>query len=725
MRILFSLLDADTGGGQRVAADVAAELAQRGHELGVVVTADGRALDAFRSLDAATHFVDLTNLRRPLAVQQAAALLADYDVLYSHTSVPGEILGAAAAARARRPHVIHRHIYPHLSSQRLVRAAQATFYRRALRSARLVICVAQHVADDVRALGAPAARVRVVPNGVRIPDAAPPRTGEPVRIGLLGRIDPQKGIDVLLDAAPLVRAGRELELVVAGPVGPFADYAADMRRLAASRGVELREGSTNPDEFLSSVDIVAMPSRYEGAPLVLLEAMALGRAVVASAIPGVIEVLDGTDAGVLVPPGDPPALAAALGSLADDPHRRTQVGGNARELVQREYAIERVAPRIADLIDGAETPSPARVAIVTEIPAPFRIPLFNTLAQGEGVELRVVFLSDHDPRRHYAVYEDEMSFDRETLPGTSVTRGGRWLVLNRGVRRSLEAFQPDVVIAGGWNQPAFWQAARYARRRETPLLVWVESTRADARLDHGAAARVRDAFVRRAAGFVVPGSASREYVRSLGVADAAIFVAPNAVDLEIFSVAVEGAHRDREATRLELGLAGVVVLYVGRFAREKGLDTLIAAARGASWNAVLLGEGPQREELEQTAPGNVIVGSYTPREALVPWFAAADIFVLPSLSEPWGMVLNEAVAAGLPIVATDHVGAAPDLVDGNGAIVPAGDVAALRAALDRLAEDHELRARARERSLELSKRFSPTAWARGIEHAVVSVRARG
>src|SRR4051812_18141634 len=99
-----------------------------------------------------------------------------------------------------------------------------------------------------------------------------------------------------------------------------------------------------------------------------------------------------------------------------------------------------------------------RIALLTEIPAPFRIPLFNALAARSHVELEVMFLSDHDPRRTYRVYRDEFRFEQTVLPRVDLQARGRWVALSRGVTRTLQRFRPDVLIVGGWNQPAFWQA---------------------------------------------------------------------------------------------------------------------------------------------------------------------------------------------------------------------------------------------------------------------------
>ncbi len=357
-----------------------------------------------------------------------------------------------------------------------------------------------------------------------------------------------------------------------------------------------------------------------------------------------------------------------------------------------------------------------RILIVTEIPAPFRIPLFNALAAEPDVELCVAFLAEHDPRRSYGVYRDEFAFRDVVLAGRSVQRGARWVMLSRGLRPLMRSFRPDAVIVGGWNQPAFWEALVAAK---SPLL-WVESNASDSRARGGVANAIRRLALSRASVFLVPGRASRAYLRGFGVADERIFDAPNAIDFRVFAERVEAARAERDVLRAQLGLDGCVFFYAGRFEHEKGLDVLLEAMDGVSGQLVLIGSGPLAPALRDRAR---IVGQLT-RDELVPWYAAVDVLVLPSRSEPWGMTLNEGAAAGLPLVATDAVGAAHDLIEpgANGFRVPAEDAVALREALRTLATDGELRRRAGARSRELAERFRPEAWAAGV---VSAARAAG
>jgi glycosyltransferase involved in cell wall biosynthesis len=350
-----------------------------------------------------------------------------------------------------------------------------------------------------------------------------------------------------------------------------------------------------------------------------------------------------------------------------------------------------------------------RVVLLTEIPAPYRIPLFNALA--ERVDLRVLFLAERNPDRPYRLHEEEIRFAWETLPGRDLTVRGRWVVLNRGVVRRLRG--ADVVLLGGWNQPAFWAALGWARAARRPAVAWVESTLRDSRPE--ATGRAKRLLARSCSAFVVPGAAAEEYVRAIAPT-ARIAVAPNAVDGALFASRVA----DRGRLRDELGIEGCCFLYVGRLAPEKGVDVLLRAFEGVEGELVIAGSGPEEERLRALAPPRTRFLGHVGRDELPRWYAAADALVLPSRSEPWGMPLNEGAAAGLPLVATDAVGAAWDLIDDgvNGFRVPAEDAEALHAALRRLAEDEPFRRIAAACSRQLAARFTPEAWAEAVAKLV-------
>jgi glycosyltransferase involved in cell wall biosynthesis len=347
-----------------------------------------------------------------------------------------------------------------------------------------------------------------------------------------------------------------------------------------------------------------------------------------------------------------------------------------------------------------------RVVLLTEIPAPYRIPLFNALA--ERVDLRVLFLRERHPSRLYDLHRDELRFDWSIVSGIAMTVRGRWLVLNTHVAARTRG--ADAVVLGGWNQPAYWQALLLARRRHVPAIIWSESTERDRR--SGRHERLKRLLLQRVDAFVAPGATALEYLLSLGVSADRITVAPNAVDPAIFGTQ---AHTE----------AGAVcrIVTVSRLAPEKGLDVLLKAIDGLAVELLIAGAGPEEARLRDVAGPNVTFLGNVERDVLPRLYAGADIAVVPSRSDPWGMSLNEAALAGLPLVSTTAAGAAHELIEEgvNGFRVPPEDPTALRAAISRLVADTEFRRAAGKRSREIATRFTPEAWADAVEAAVERV----
>jgi glycosyltransferase involved in cell wall biosynthesis len=210
------------------------------------------------------------------------------------------------------------------------------------------------------------------------------------------------------------------------------------------------------------------------------------------------------------------------------------------------------------------------------------------------------------------------------------------------------------------------------------------------------------------------------YVRARGARQ--VFVAPQAVDNDFWS-APAGRPRPAEYT----------VLFSGRLEREKGVAVLLEAWRLAGLDEhaalVLVGRGPERARAAATRTTHV--PGPQPPEEVRNFYGAADVVVLPSIPtrtfrEPWGLVANEAMNQGLPVIATDAVGAAAGgLVrhERNGLVVPAGDPDALGRAIVRLRDEPELRAALGTAGREDVRAYTPAAWAEGIGAALAAAAA--
>jgi glycosyltransferase involved in cell wall biosynthesis len=370
------------------------------------------------------------------------------------------------------------------------------------------------------------------------------------------------------------------------------------------------------------------------------------------------------------------------------------------------------------------------LTLITEIIAPYRIPILNALARRDDIDLHVLFLAETDPtQRQWQVYKGEIRFSYEILSGVRRRMRGQMLLLNWGVERALERSSPDAIVCGGYNYIASWIALRWSERKGLPFYLWVESTTRDLRTGQKWIEAMKRSFLSRCAGFIVPGEASRQYLTGYGMPAERIYFAPNAIDNDLFSNGADEARRNASSLRSELGVPSSYFLFVGRLVKEKGIFELLDAYSALSakvrqeFGLVFVGDGPCRFELErmaQSAGDNIKVVGFAHREKLADYYGLADIFVFPTHTDPWGLVVNEAMACGLPVICSDAAGCSADLVeDGwNGRIVPASNSTLLAGAMGEFASDLEVRDRMGHNSRQRISQFAPEVWATGIASAL-------
>src|SRR5271165_773674 len=373
-----------------------------------------------------------------------------------------------------------------------------------------------------------------------------------------------------------------------------------------------------------------------------------------------------------------------------------------------------------------------RLTVLTEIIAPYRIPVFNALAKREGIDLHVIFLSETDAGlRQWRVYKDEIRFSYEVLPSRRIRAGKRNWLLNWGLRSALNRYSPEAVICGGYNYGASWGALRWARRHHAAFVLWSESNRLDQRNEYVWVESLKRYFVSRCDGFVVPGKSSVEYLRLLGAPEERIVTAPNAVDNACFKREAESARRQDALVRAQLDLPQRYILFVGRMVPEKGvLDLLEAYAKlegevRSEVGLVFAGDGALRAEImeraKQVRPGTIRCPGFAQRDDLAKFYALAEALVLPTHSDPWGLVVNEAMACGLPVIVSEVAGCARDLVDDgwNGYVTPRGDPEKLQAVLLLLLGQPEVRQEMGMHSYEKIQHYSPEACAEGLAAAAL------
>jgi glycosyltransferase involved in cell wall biosynthesis len=297
----------------------------------------------------------------------------------------------AAALRRDRPAIFHAHLtWPLACKYGLVAAlmvgvpgvvataqlfvdlpyGRSTRLQQRLLVSRLgcYIAVSQHVAHRLRTtFGIPERRLRVVHNAVPVaPFERPADAG--LRAQLAGpskrpiiltcaRLDPQKGLTTLLEAARLIPAA---VFVIAGEGQMQGALRDQTRRLGLGDRIVFLGYREDVPSLLASCDVFVLPSLYEGLPLAVLEALAAGRPVVTTAIGGTDEVICDGLTGLLVPPNDPTALAAAIGRVLDEPLLATRLAVAGKARVAAQFSTERMVHRITETYDDLLDRSQAR-----------------------------------------------------------------------------------------------------------------------------------------------------------------------------------------------------------------------------------------------------------------------------------------------------------------------------------------------------------------------------
>ena len=304
--------------------------------------------------------------------------------------------------------------------------------------------------------------------------------------------------------------------------------------------------------------------------------------------------------------------------------------------------------------------------------------------------------------------------------------------LRRAFWSALEQANPDVVAVNGWNDFGSLAAANCCVRRGIPMVVMSESARQDEPRTWW-----KEMIKRRVVGVysaaLVGGQRHVEYLVELGMPRDSIFTGYDVVDNAYFRRRAEEVRSQKSDVRKQYGLSENYFLASARFIEKKNLPTLIrayAAYRQKSeasgnppWDVVLLGDGPLREALNSQLStlnlhAHVHLPGFKPYDELPVYYALAKAFVHASTTEQWGLVVNEAVASGLPVIVSERCGCVPELVRGNGFTFDPIDERELPSRLLQIASlsDDERRSLG-DASYRIAENFAPEHFGEGLEQA--------
>lgn len=370
----------------------------------------------------------------------------------------------------------------------------------------------------------------------------------------------------------------------------------------------------------------------------------------------------------------------------------------------------------------------ARVVYWNNIPAPYMVERFNALAARGNLDFEAWFSARTKQGRQWEVDERTWAFRHRYLP--SVDRGTYPFAVPTPLLRREVA--PDVLVSL-YAAPTFLLGWALARTRGARTAFWVERTFDSWVTRRRWKERLKSTIFPRVDAILTTGDDGRDFALRYGAQRERVHVVPHVVDVNGYARGSALEAGERRDIRDAYELRGVTFAYVGRFLPGKGLDYLLEAfsrlRRDSAMPVTLLlvgagdGEEALRARCVDSDMSNVVFAGYHDSDFLPALYAAADVFVFPTLGDSFGLVVSEAMACGLPVIATTASGEiAGRVTEGvNGFLVPPADSGALLERMSLLACDPELRRRMGEASRERVAGQTPDLWAAAFEQAIATI----
>ena len=358
-----------------------------------------------------------------------------------------------------------------------------------------------------------------------------------------------------------------------------------------------------------------------------------------------------------------------------------------------------------------------KVAIVAPTCFYYQVPLFRALAAHPRLDLSVYFCSDegllgHDVLKAYGAeggwgvesellngYESKLLRNYSPIPSYLNSLVG---LLNLGIWGEIRRERPDVVVVMSWMNPTWWLAVLACIRYRIPFLYMTDANVTAEQGKNPLISRVKKLILGKllfpiTTGFLCAGTANRQLYRYYGVPDSKLVPFAYSWGYDTLVRMSDGLRAERSKLRAEMGFTddSFVILFVGRLSGEKRPFDLLEAYNLLDLpNKALLivGDGSLREPLEDYVTSLNLKGvhltGFQNRDEILKSYAMADVLVLPSIRETWGIVVSEALCFSLPTIVSDQVGAGMDLVSHgwNGYNFPGGDVKALAGYIKTLAD---------------------------------------
>ena len=309
-----------------------------------------------------------------------------------------------------------------------------------------------------------------------------------------------------------------------------------------------------------------------------------------------------------------------------------------------------------------------KVVIIHNIIAPYKVALFNELSKLIP-NMEVVFVAETEKRRDWNIDYTKIKFPYTLLFKDSIDNINSYMIAKK-TWNILEKIRPETSIICNYSTIFGWSALLWAKKNRNNLIFWLSSTLEDKKQTF-----IKDLlkryFLKHFNIGLAPGSRTKEYYKYMGVDYSKIIETGYGVNNNYFIQQYDEYFNKRTHVLEKYGITtNSNFIYIGRFAQEKNIFTLLKSfskLKNKKWGLLLLGDGPLKEEIisfiiDNKLENKILLPGFIQQDEIVKYLIASNVFILPSLSEPWGLVVNEAMLCRLPVIVSTKCGCQPDLV---------------------------------------------------------------
>jgi glycosyltransferase involved in cell wall biosynthesis len=312
--------------------------------------------------------------------------------------------------------------------------------------------------------------------------------------------------------------------------------------------------------------------------------------------------------------------------------------------------------------------------LITNIPNPYRVPLFNELSKqlkNDNIHLKIIFANKTYKRRLFQLNESDFQFDYTFLDNEAITVGNNnenTYFTYKGLYQQLKNENPDSIIVSGFSSATI-KVFLYTLINRTPYIIWNGSIAKKGRKDSFIRTLQRKLLTHFAKAFIAYGTKAKSYLMNIGAADENVFIATNTVDTSFFETATNECRQSIHNDGLNH------FLYLGYLVPRKNVGLLIDIAnelkqKRNDFCIDIIGDGESREQLELIVKNLdlcefVKFHGFKQKNELPSYFANTKALLFQTDFDIWGLVLNEAMAAGVPCLSSANAGASSDLIQNN------------------------------------------------------------